>query len=389
MRAGQLTPQAAWDKALLNEETLLFLIEHPDLLDQGQAHWELGPEADAMAKLLLRVKPDVADDPSHLSTDAQIFLAQYWNTKSDARAATILEKLLASLPRRGLHEAIIDKVIYNLYLYYSDSGQPQKAAATAMKALEFESTSPPFKANLLLSAARAFWQAGDKTRADEVYAQVIGYGYGWASGHALSDQATHLFAAGKLEEGRALLKQPIKGINAEQIRVALDQQLARSFFESGEWEQAKYFANATITQYQSLKKPIKNQGLEEQVAAAQSTLAEVERWQEHPVVADLPQIEVQQRGNETTHTHFSIRSYRAITPVVSCDSPDVSLQVLQSPYGENSDPRGVRVYVRIAPQPHLATFNSTIEIRIREMQEVLLRVPVHVRSATEGGQSAQ
>jgi tetratricopeptide (TPR) repeat protein len=378
MRAEKISASKAWDIGLLSKATLLYALSEGKLLDPGRnLLWNPTPETFEWAQLLIDKFPEVLQQPGNLDSAVRLRVALLLMSKRDARGVEMMEEMLAEMPRDRPEPVILDALIYKLSAYYRSKGDNGKALETTLVIREFNS-SPADKANTLLNAARTTQAMGDREGAKKLYEEVAGYGYGWATGHAYSALAEYLFRDGKLEEGRALLKKPIEGRNADQIRVVLNQRLAQSYFETGEWDLARQYAKATVDQYNSLSNPIQNHGLEWIVESAKNLPRQIDQWKDKPVQVSPTKINMQKTADENSeavHTYFHISSYRAITPKASSTDPDVKVWLLQSPEGYDS--KNYRMMgIEISPAALKKELKAEIVVTVKEFPDVTFRIPI-------------
>ncbi len=378
LRSTGMTPQQAYEKKLLVEGVLLNLINADDLLDSGRGLWNPAQESRDFSLTLVQNLPQLLEPDSALQISGRVRVGLALLSSGDPRGGALLNKMIDDLPRENPDIQVVNAILYNLSGYYQGQGEPKKAIDTALKIREFTQDGET-RSNIVLQAADAAYSMGDKERAQQLYDEVIGYGYGWATGHVYRTLASHLFADGKLEEGRGMLKRPVEGRNGDQFRVILLKELVDSYFSTGQWEEARRYAKAAADQYKALDNPIKDHGLEYFAQSAEQMPEQIKRWEKAPLVVQPEQITLRAKKGEVAHTHFSLESFRSIDAVVTCESPQIQIQRLQSPYGEYGESHAARFYVRIAPEATQENLDTVLIVKSAAFADFELRVPLQIR----------
>jgi len=385
IKEERLTLQQAWDRKVLTPEVLVYAIGDGTLFEPERGPWNPGTEVHTAARLLEQYLPKSVESPNGWNTTAKLRLGQYFSWKIPARGTLFLEAALADFPPPKPGEAPgpfaeVGGILYFMSQHYMNLGEFGKAAETALK-VDLYTEIPEHRSNLYLQAARAYSASGEKQKSSATYQKVIACGYGWATGHALSAMATEAFNDGKLEKGRALLKQPITGRNAEQIRVMLHYRLAWSYFITGEWKAARQSANDAIAQYQSLQDPIKFHGLESYTGQAKELIRKIDYWEPKPVRVDPAVLRLSATGKTALHTMFTVKSYRELSLTATSTNPNITLKLVPKPAAmrDHNDTKGVFEMTTIAPA---GNYTAEVAIRARELPGKTWRVPVYVTVAS-------
>ena len=378
VRAGQTTLEKAFDEGLLTRPVLLAIIGEEHALDHGRGFWNPAEETYKWTGFLVEKYPEIVEEQPFLSYGARLRIALYLFSKRDARGAQIMEKILQELPRQNPDKAVLIAVLYRLSNYYGGIGENEKAIATSLKIREFD-VEPADQANILLGAARGAWAAGDKENANKIYREVIGLGYGWATGHAHSDMAGHLMREGKLEEARALMKQKLEGWNGDQFQVILSSRLAQSYLDTGEWEQAREWAQTAVRQFEALEEPIKNHGLESYYESAKRLPEQIERAQANPIELHTRQIKVQmlKDAKEPVRTYFNFHSHRIVTPKITANDPAIKTWIFRDAHGYESG-KYKMVGLEIGPEIWKREGLAEITISFAEFPDLVFHIPVIV-----------
>jgi tetratricopeptide (TPR) repeat protein len=378
VRAGQTTLEKAFDDGLLTRPVLLAIVGEEQALDPGRGFWNPGEETYRWTGFLIQKYPEIFGEQLLLGSGVRLRIALYFFRERDPRGAQIMEQMLKEQPRENPDTKILMAVLSNLSKYYRATGETQKALDTALKVREFD-VPPASQANILLNAARAAEAGGDKASAKDIYHQIESLGYGWATGQARIGLAYQLFAEGKLEEGRAMLKKPIEGLNGDQIRVVVNDHLARSYLGTGEFDEARKWAQAAVTQYEALGAPIKNHGLESFYESSKRMPQEIEQAQNNPVQLGARQIRVQMPANADVpvRTYFSVNARRALTIRVSANDPAIKVWIFRDPQGlENF--RYQNIGVEVGPEILKSGGRPEVTVSFAELPDKIFHIPVNV-----------
>jgi tetratricopeptide (TPR) repeat protein len=378
VRSGQTTLEKAFADGLLSRPVLLAIVGDEQALDPGRGFWNPAEETYKWTGFLVAKYPEILNDNVFLDYGVRLRLALYFFRQRDNRGAQIMEKIIDEQSREKPDTNVLMTALYRLSQYYLQTNDNQKAVAVALRVRDFNVTTSS-QANILLSAARGAWAAGEKERANEIYQDVIALGYGWATGHAYREMATHLTDEGKREEARALLQKPIDGLNADQIRVVLDMDLAHSYFETGEWDEAKKWAQAAVRQYESLANPIKNHNLEIFYEQAKNYARQVEAAQNNPVDVMTRQIRVTMPADATApvRTFFSVNAQRALTIRVQSNDPALKVWIFRDAQGRVNS-RFQTVGVAVAPEIIHSKLQPEVTVSFDELPDKIFRIPVIV-----------
>ncbi len=265
LNAGDQSKEMQRELAAMDMDRLTGLLDRLRPHGQEQA-------ADALVKAFL-ARPEVKlDDSPDWSRAVRLHVAKSLASRRDDRCVALFEDLLAA---RGDKTREPPWELIGLADYRTRSGQHRQAGELWLR-FEDYCTFEHEVANSLVEAGRSFRRAGDAAAADRVLARVPGYGYGWASGLAVYDRAAAWIEAGRHDQARELLKQPVTGPYAEQVAIPLNYLLGYSYRATGEVAEAKRVFGSVIEHWASLSSPLRGEGLEQIVEQARKYLRELE-----------------------------------------------------------------------------------------------------------------
>ncbi|MCC7495444.1 MAG: hypothetical protein IT204_24050 [Fimbriimonadaceae bacterium] len=228
------------------------------------------PWSDELVSLL--VAPDGSAPPGEPTPRSlALHYAGWLARRGDGRCVAVLEQLLRSGPTPRPPGAVLE---LELLVVYHRRVQRRAAAAETWLRVGQYSRDAATCANYQIEAARDYHAAGQSAAADGCYAKVPQYGYGWATGLAIFDQAQRLLAAGQLDAADRLLQTRFSGRYADQVEVALESLRARLATARGDRAAALAQHARTVERYRALAQPLRGEGLEGLVADAQAALAQ-------------------------------------------------------------------------------------------------------------------
>ena len=384
--AQTLAPQAAVGGAALGREALVL----QGAVDAREL-WQSGQLSLASVVALLEQPPLSAPTPAQVGARGVLLslLVEHGETlwmsgeaKSGLTArlrAEVGDALIERQDRRGiaLWQQLVEEAqgqekasrLYRLSAAHAGLGELGKAGADLEAAVPLLSKAQPqWAASTLIEAARLYDQAQQTNKANALYARVSKYGDGWLSGMVIYDQADVLMKQGQYEAERRLLKTPVTGPGAEEIKVALLSKLGYSYYRTGEWELAKKYCNATIAGAQAVElRP--DVGLQQRVIQAREVLRLIAHWQNRPLICEPPQLAVcldQQATAKPLAVFFTVRTFDEVPLVVSCDDARFTARVASKGVaGDAADYHfvGRDVLVQIAPQALSQNFETTLLVK--------------------------
>ncbi len=371
VRTAKISPATAYERGWLDKQALLIIVGDDKLPDPNNSLWNSGMEANRWTGVLLTHFPEILEEIEQQDAAVRIRISLYLRSKGNPRGTQILEKLIGEQSREHPDKRILLAALYILSNYYQGSGQHAKAYETASKVKEYNLT-PSEQSNILLGAARALRASGDKESAMVAFEEVVELGYGWASGHAYKEMAELLFSDGKKEEARALLKTPITGVNSDMGMVLTKERLLQSYYADGDWEQARYWAQATIDQFENSGKTVK--GMEYFADSARKKLGLIDKLKKSPLASTPDRLELNTAWTTKIVTQrFTISSHRTINVEAMSTHPGVALHYRQ--YGGSS----VTVEAEFDPVRLKGVQKLEIHIVADEFPGNVLRIPITLR----------
>ncbi len=264
LNAGDQSKEMARELTTMDPDRLTGLLERLKLYGQEQA-------ADALAKVFLALPQVALDNRRDWSRNVTLQVAGALGRRMDRRCVELFEELLASRSERS-RTTVWE--LAGLADYHRRRGDWVRAADAQLRTAEY-CDNPDEVALSLVGAARSLARGGRWAEACKLYDRVEQFGYGWATGIACMDRAERLIRDGRHVEARAVLKRPIEGRLAEQVRLGMRTLLAESYHLTGEADLALACCRKVIEDYESLPSPLRNEGLEGMIGRARRLLAEL------------------------------------------------------------------------------------------------------------------
>ena len=331
-----------------------------------------------LAALLARHGGALLQEPEALPLVARVALADHYARQKDARAVAFYESALAERLAGGKSVRPVSE-LWGLAHFYRDTGEMEQAVASYLRAGDY-STSRHMIDEMRIEAARLLMARGQSERAGVLYQQVQSEGAGWMKGLALYDQANGLMAQGQHESARQLLKTPVAGKNAEQIKVALLSLLGYSYYKTGELETARQYAQQSLKQAASVKL-IANEGLEAQLDIAETVLRWSEQWPKTPIVVEPQEMGVTLFTNElqskTVAHRVLARTFRDVPLEVQIDNPQIKGHVMpekrETAYFVQKE-----VMLEVVPGALTQNVDATLTMSSPQFPAYQARIPIHI-----------
>ncbi|NCO43418.1 MAG: hypothetical protein GW892_32515, partial [Armatimonadetes bacterium] len=314
LQAGDHAPEVMeWLESLPKEQVISLLEKTP---------WRKDDHAvcDALVQVLLDTHQVPPEKAAELPPLCALRVAQSLGARGDKRCEPVFERLL---DQHRANEALAVPAVLAFAEYYQFVGDHAKSAETFRRAKDYTKAANTL-ANCTVEAARSYMQAGSEAEAERLYGEVAKYGYGWATGMALVDQARCLIQAGEYGQARTLLSTPVAGRYSDQIRVGTLLWLACCDYRTGDLDSADRHCTEVIEQYQGLPTPLGGEGLEELVREAEMCKEWIARWRRSPLQSIPPRLRVTvARNQKATRVRFLVRSPREIALRAHCPDPRV------------------------------------------------------------------
>ena len=274
IRAGGITPEAAWQSGALNYGNVVDYFQnstgawivHQRETDGGLHH--------RLLALLLTHEADRLQTPASVPVGLRLWLADYYQSRGDERCLRWAESVLSE--SRGPDESqnpLMFSAVERIAWFYGDRGQHQQCAQTWLRLSDYCGGKGWWQADMWIMAARSLEQIGQNSKARELRARVPSVGDGWLSGLARYDEAQNLMNQSQHESARRLLQLPLEGTGAPNARVGLLSLLAESYLQTGEFERAESAAQSALKTYRQLKQAPSGAGFKFQVERARQIAA--------------------------------------------------------------------------------------------------------------------
>ena len=416
LQSGKLTVEQAWQQNQLNVAQVSLMLEKEvrqsgSLLinDDHPGTVQLDPLRRSLAGLLVQhdarfadlVAPGSAEYSEREQAQTQrlqsiprrvrLWVGEALLSQNDRRGEAVLQSILAEAKPplsfdRQLEAVIAGEMISD---FYHRNGDYAKSAALWLSMDEF-SDDARLKSGLMVAAARDYTSMGDAKKAQQLYEQVPN-DQGWLSGLILLDQARLMMSQDKQKEARRLLSQPIRGFDADQAQVFLEMLMGRSFYQSGDLQQAGDHSRAAVERYDALSKPY-TQYLEPLVKSAAELAKRAEGWQREPIQVESREIVVAMQPGATQPLirRLKVRTFRDVPLAVTSDSAAVKARVLAGEEWSETTTKTAtgesekEILLEIAPQTLHAGASSVVTVTSPALAGVETKVAVRVSAKLPG-----
>jgi len=385
MKSGKMTPEDAWKQGLLDLQVV------QAGLSQGLA----GGEDDGSRQLrlalggaLVQHAPEVVKDAPRQPKAVQLALADFYASRGDEKAVALYEAVLGQT-KAPYEQGLVFKALGQ---FYADQKQPQKAQEAFERGNQvLTGKFPHFAGEMLILAARTWTKLGQFDKARLLDERVEKEGDAWMSGMALYDQASALIDQEQHEQARALLRTPVSGYGADQVRIGLTSLLASSYYRTGQWKEARQEVEAVAAQAQAVGHLRPGAGLEWQVTNAQQIQTSITKWSQTPLSVDQARVSLefsqeQARAAQPLTVSLTVSLGQKTQIEAHCDSSLVKVEV--SPETSN---RGLSwekvVTLTVSPDAARTGLKSSLVLRVPSQPLFKLVVPIVVSAVAAAPES--
>ena len=416
LQSGKLTVEQAWQQNQLNVAQVSLMLEKEvrqsgSLLinEDHPGSLQLDPLRRALAGLLVQhdarfaglvapgnLEPEQAKRQQRqlqeIPRRVRLWVGECLLAQNDRRGEEVLGSVVAEAKARIGFDQQLEAVLAGALIsdFYRGNGDYAKSAALWLSLDKF-SDDARLKFDLSIEAARDYTSMGDAKKAQQLYEQVPN-DEGWISGLSLLDQARLMMSQGRQEEARRLLSQPIRGVDADQAQVFLEMFMGRSFYQSGDLQQARNHSRAAVERYNALLKPY-TQYLEPLVKSAAELAESSEGWQREPIQVESREIVVamQPGAAQSLIRRFTVRTFRDVPLAVSSDNAAVKARVLAGDEWSESAAKTATgesekvVLIEISPQSLTPAMSGVVTITSPALASAETKVVVRVSAKPPGG----
>ena len=356
MRVGRLSAAEAWQRGLLNEESVIVALSERGLQigsdrgyfkDTNPKDYELRQKV--VALLVEHSAPRLERGlalPQSLPWQVQASVGHFYRDQGDTRAVAwyeaALKHSLEQGPEAGESGEQFNQHIFYLIEplagYYAKQGQIEKAAQTWERVPQMVRQKPlahPALASgwwvpdAMLEAARLYNSIGHD-KAKELYAQIPQYGDGWLTVLSFYDQALPLIHAGKLDQAKAILSRPITATRTQvDGSIAQNAWLASLAYQQGDLESALRYGEQVKEVGQGGK--LTKESTENLYQMGLDIYNRSGGWKNQPIQTDTKQVVFQanlSQPEQPLYARFRIKTYGDKSITASVDNPNIQARVL-------------------------------------------------------------
>lgn len=316
LRRPGVTLEGQFAKGAVSVDDIFYALNTQGLLSTADL-----PLQQQMVDMLLRELPEKLKPSDALSDNLKFALAAYFADRKDERVVAMYQSLVEPESPERRTEFNATQSLDRLAAYYRATSQPLKAAQSSERIFAY-TKDPSWHSIAAVDAARCYRQAGQLDKAQELYAGVAKQGYTWGTCLMLYDQASALIAEGRHIEARKLLSTPVKGLYADQSVIPLLSLMGRSYFETGDLKLAEQYSRQAVDGFAAVANPLKEEGLEAQVEAAQAILRQIESPPRAEISVDRKEIKlVRGSGLRNVRQWIIVRTRGSVDLQVAASDP--------------------------------------------------------------------
>ena len=375
---GVLEPQKAWEAGALPVEDTIRLINEQRVrnflspAERSRVRRELG---DVLGQQLSEMP---MDRWPKMDTSVKLTIADVYRSKGDARAVPIYLEMIETFENQerqkpGSFQEVWLKPLSHLGMFYSEQKQYLQSAQTWERWREMP-MSDEWHAEWRFLAARAYAVAGEKSKAQQLYAEVPQFKNAWLSGLAVHDQANTLIHAGQHEAARQMLMKSSVEWEGESIAVGLKTLLAYSYYHTGEFELAKRYSQQALKQAAT---PKFDDRLRPDLNVARSVSNYSQQWPNIPFLVEPPQLYAVANEQEKITRRFFVRSFRDVPFEVRLTDSNIKVQVAksasQAEYFVEKE-----VIIEVAPQTLSRSVDAMLIVSNPLQPAFEARIPIHI-----------
>ncbi len=385
IKAGTLTPEAAWQSGALTFDNIADLLEkEPDVYVINYREGSDGLHQRLLA-LLLQHEGARLQNLNKVSPRLRLWLANYYWLQGDAKTIEVAQSLLDEFPPPAVGPGMIAyQAMERIAWFQRDKGQHQKSGETWLLWKAYQGGPDWAPINVKLEAVRELDAAGPQNaeQVSKLRQELIAQKDGWTTALVYYEEYHALLAAGKPEAARRALGKPIDATtSAAEGRIAQSAWLAQIAYQSGDLDDALRLSKIAVDAGQGVA--INSASFRYLYQMARDTQTRAGGWKKNPIQTDTKEILFEINPNEPNQTHYKrviIKTYGDISINASVDNPAFQARVLPDNIWQyhSLKPSEQKVIVQISLETITLGGKATLLISSPEFPNFQLSVPVLV-----------
>ena len=334
IKLGKLAPEDAWQSGALTYGNVV------DFFLNSTGNWVIRERAvdnglhHQLLALLLKHEGSKFASLPQVPLKLRVWLADYYWTQRDVKAVEVVESVLGELTPRGNGQNMTAyQAVERMAWYYRDTSQPQQSADAWNRWNAYEGSPTWTRIDVDLEMARELEKLGPQTaeRVAQLRKSAVAQNDGWRSALVFYDEYRALMEAGKPDEAKRALSQPLNAVTTvADGRIAQNTWLAGIAYQEGDLSEALRLSQEALQATNNVdaldEAPAKNL-----YAMARDIYNRVGGWKNQPIQTDTKQVVFQSNPSQPDkplYARFRIKTYGDTSVTASVDNPNVQARVL-------------------------------------------------------------
>ncbi len=309
IKAGTLTPEAAWQSGALTFDNIADLLENE--ADVYVIHFQGADRRfhHQLVELLLQHESARFDSLEKVPQRVRLWLADYYQSQGNEKAITVAESIVAEhqQPTKG-SQAIVFQALERQAWFYQDQRKYELAAQAWKRVPSYVTNTEWMIPDAVWLTGRMYMRAGKPDVAEPYFAQVSASKNTFIQGMVLYDKATFLLEDGKAEEAEKLLVSELPIIVNPQDRIGPLWTLAQAQLKNNHYSQAKTSLVELTRHFQNPKNFMAGVGAEVIGPAAEAKLQMIEKWEGKAFELPLSTVLAQRDEKGVYHAKLYVHS---------------------------------------------------------------------------------
>ena len=393
LKDGSLSvDDAVASKQLTGEEALYMLSYRLHPWGGFGEGWEVWwPLRRAVAKVVVDQAPQLleAKNMGKLSPQARLWIADYLGNVGDERCVPLCESVLAGIdsqiPIQGNdNEALIFQVVERLGWFYRDTQQHQMCATAWLQLKNFAPMPKWMMADMYLESARELEKIGPQKVEEVKHLRqgAIDQHNGWRTALVFYDEYLALKSAGKNEEARRALAQPLQATEAIiEGRVAQNAWLASDAYQAGDLNETMRLSSEAL-QLSKNADSLSETPAKGLYVLAHDLYLRAGGWKTQPIQCDVKEIVLKTNPlhpDAPLYARFRIKTYGDQSVSATVDNPIIQVRVLPisnwQRSGLEAQEKELEVIIQSKSDPVQRRTNIVLQVLIGSNNPI--RVPIY------------
>ncbi len=367
LRAGDITPQQAWDNKALDVDDLIYFLEK-GLDSWGGFFYKKDPELRRdLVALLVEHGGERLNKPEDLSPVVRLWLADYYGSIGDKRVLALSKSILSQMkPLKG-ENALGFQALERIAWFYRDQGKYEEGAQTWRLMMAYHQDTGWWQPDSLIEAARLYRRSGDNVEAKKLYDQVAKFGNSWMTQLSLWDQCVVLIDQGRYKEAQSLIERFSNDTKANLPPYVASLLQGKVAAKQDKWKEARIYYLQALKSYDNMPESLRLTENSVFYHSIQQGLEWSQTWMERSFVCDSPDmtvvVERNEEGTAGSSWDVHVHSPRLVKLIAECSDAHVSIKV------DDQTKATFGYQTTISIEVHLKSSEDHVETEVRVFPE--------------------